>query len=565
MFERGAGNPERVRDLCRRLKPVLGPRMDRIFTAYSLEDVDGKRQIETYLEALAAKHLPTGLDVTTTDLVPPKPEVLDGPYKLGTCVYADKKIGPFGLRESEWIQHVGVFGRSGAGKTNLGFEIFRQLQLHGKPTLVFDWKRNYRDLLVRPEFTDVDVYTVGRDVVPFYFNPLIPPPGTDPRTWLKQINEVVAHAYALGNGVLYLLQESMDAVYKEFGVYEGKVTHWPTFRDILVKAKERNAKGRESAWLSSTMRALASLCFGQMDQALNTPHDQAKTIDELLNKSVILEMDALGQADKVFLTSALMLYIHHHRMTTPEREHFRHATIIEEAHHLLANERQSLIGGQAVMEITFREIREFGESIIILDQHPSKIALSALGNTYCTFCLNLKHQKDVSAMAQSMLLDGDEKDLLGSLEVGRAVVKLQGRTMKPFLIEIPEFMITKGTVSDDAIRLRMVPHLLLDQTTGQNPTEPATIIDAEDNAGHTAHADPRLAFVVDVADFPDSGVAARYRRLGLSVRQGQKQKGYLVAEGMLEEHEERTSMGRVCTLRLTEQGRELVAKHRKAA
>jgi len=44
--------------------------------------------------------------------------------------------------------------------------------------------------------------------------------------------------------------------------------------------------------------------------------------------------------------------------------------IIEEAHHLLSDERRSLVGGQSVMEITFREIREFGESLILLDQHP---------------------------------------------------------------------------------------------------------------------------------------------------------------------------------------------------
>ena len=50
----------------------------------------------------------------------------------------------------------------------------RQLLEHGKPVLVFDWKRNYRDLLTLPGFQDVEIYTVGRDVAPFYYNPLIP-------------------------------------------------------------------------------------------------------------------------------------------------------------------------------------------------------------------------------------------------------------------------------------------------------------------------------------------------------------------------------------------------------
>ena len=41
---------------------------------------------------------------------------------------------------------------SGAGKTNLTFQILRQLRERKKPFLVFDWKKNYRDLSQLPEF-----------------------------------------------------------------------------------------------------------------------------------------------------------------------------------------------------------------------------------------------------------------------------------------------------------------------------------------------------------------------------------------------------------------------------
>lgn len=568
-----SGGHARVRDLCRRLRPLIGPQMDRIYAAYSAEDSDGKKQIEAYLEALAARHLSGDLESEAVHLVPPAPELLDGPYKLGTVEYAGKTVGPFGLRTGDWIQHVGVFGRSGAGKTNLGFEIFRQLHKDGTPVLVFDWKRNYRDLLALPDFQDVDVHTVGRDIAPFYFNPLIPPPDTEPRIWLKQIIEVVAQAYALGNGVLYLLQESLNAVYEKAGVYEGKVTQWPTFRDVLVYAKERNARGRESAWLASTMRALSTLCFGEMDKTLNSVHRQSKTLDQMLDKSVILEMDALGQSDKVFLISSLLLYIHHRRMTEGMRETLKHVTIIEEAHHVLANERRSLIGGQSVMEITFREIREFGEGIVYLDQHPSKIALSALGNTYCTFCLNLKHQKDVYAMAQSMLLDGEEKDIFGSLEVGYAVVKLQGRATQPFLLRIPEFEVAKGTVTDNALRLRMALAALASDVVGPEEGENDDLLASQSQSmespapieSSAPEQNPvETAFLDDVAVNPDSGVAARYKRLGLSVRQGQKLKTKLVAHGLLEEEETRTSTGRVRVIRLTEQGRQVLDNGKKA-
>ena len=47
---------DRVRDLCRRLKPVLGARVDALWTAHMSEtQASGKADIEQTLELLAAK------------------------------------------------------------------------------------------------------------------------------------------------------------------------------------------------------------------------------------------------------------------------------------------------------------------------------------------------------------------------------------------------------------------------------------------------------------------------------------------------------------------------------
>ena len=265
MYE-GAGRTDRVKKLCQQLKPFIGKQADQIYSAYLVEDKEGKEQLETYLQSLLAEELGSRNVDESESLVPPPSAVAKGEYELGTVVYGDKEIGGFGLREKEWIQHIGVFGRTGAGKTNMGYLILQQLHKHGKPFLVFDWKRNYRDLLVLPEFKNVEVYTIGRSIAPLTFNPLIPPPGIPPKTWLKKIIEVIAHAYMLGNGVLYLLQESVDAVYEECGLYSGELTRYPTLRDVLEIAKKRDSKGREAGWFSSLMRALSSLCFGDMDK-----------------------------------------------------------------------------------------------------------------------------------------------------------------------------------------------------------------------------------------------------------------------------------------------------------
>jgi hypothetical protein len=182
MIDGKSGRMEYVRQLCRRLRPVLGARMDEVFAAYCAEDADGRQQLETYLEMLSARHLSQGLDDGEPGLIPPcRAAGIRGDYPIGQVSYSGKGLYPFGLRENEWIQHMAILGRSGSGKTNIGFSILRTLVQKRKPFLVFDWKRNYRDLLTRPEFRGVEVYTIGRSIAPLRFNPLIPPAGNGPQ------------------------------------------------------------------------------------------------------------------------------------------------------------------------------------------------------------------------------------------------------------------------------------------------------------------------------------------------------------------------------------------------
>ena len=306
-------NTVNVRQLCLRLKPILGAKVDQIYEAYLAEDAEGRSQIEHYVELLAAKHIPYKLGQSEIILLPPSEDQAKGEYPMGQIQYNGKDLYEFGLREDEWIQHMAILGRSGAGKTNCAFQVLSLLRNKGKPFLVLDWKRNYRDLTSLPQFSDVEVYTIGRNIAPFTFNPLIPPDGTDPKTWLKKLISVICHAYCLGNGCAFLLQQALDTVYQEAGVYDGTVEKYPMFQDVMAKARNMDSRGREAGWLSSTLRALSSLCFGDMDRLLNT--NSNKSLNHILDKSVVLELDALTQSDKVFFASSIMLWMHHKRMT----------------------------------------------------------------------------------------------------------------------------------------------------------------------------------------------------------------------------------------------------------
>jgi len=100
-------------------------------------------------------------------------------------IYNDEEKYDLGVRDPEMIQHLGIFGRSGSGKTNTVFNVILQLIKNKKPFLIFDWKRNYRDLLAIQEVVDSEIdiltFTAGRNICNFWFNPLIPPKGKAPK------------------------------------------------------------------------------------------------------------------------------------------------------------------------------------------------------------------------------------------------------------------------------------------------------------------------------------------------------------------------------------------------
>ena len=141
-----------VHEICRKLKPVLGEKADRYWLAYLAEDHQGKKELERALQLLSAQVF--GIDVSNREvhLSAPTRALAAGSYPLGDVIYSKRVLHPFGLREEEWIQHMAIFGRSGAGKTNTVFVIVENFLNNRKPFLIFDWKRNYRDLLsVRSE------------------------------------------------------------------------------------------------------------------------------------------------------------------------------------------------------------------------------------------------------------------------------------------------------------------------------------------------------------------------------------------------------------------------------
>jgi hypothetical protein len=551
---------EEVESLFRKLKPVLGKEIDSLWLAYNTQtDSRSRAEIVGILYSLASKYLDETFDKKLL-LSLPDAEIISGDFELGKVVYGDHEYHPFGLRENEWLRHIGIFGTTGSGKTNCAFVLLANLIGKKKPFLIFDWKRNYRDLLSFDYFKELKIYTVGRGLAPLFFNPLIPPAGTQPQEWLKKLIEVLLHSYFLGEGVAFLLQNAIDKAYSDFGVYSDSLGEYPTFKDVLAILEKMEVKGRKALWMDSTLRTLGVLCFGEFGRVLNVrkPYPLA----DLLKENVILELDALTNSDKTFFIEALLLWIHHYRLSEGERETFKHAILIEEAHHILLRKKQEMTGTEAITDIILREIRELGESIILIDQHPSLISMPALGNTYTTICFGLKHKADMFTISESLLLDKEQVDFLGQLETGLAIVKLQGRYFKPFLVKFPLFQIRKGIVSDDSVRSRMAGcfdesevirlekeiNKLVRTVEGLvNKEEKEVVVKVEERQ-----------FLIDIAQNPISGVVARYTRMGINRYQGNQIQQRLHEKKLISWKPVSTRKGRLKVLVLTDEGKKAI-------
>ncbi len=64
---------ERVREMCRRLQPIIGAQAERIWLAYVAENEEGREQIENYLELLGAQYFQETLQSPGPGLVPVSP------------------------------------------------------------------------------------------------------------------------------------------------------------------------------------------------------------------------------------------------------------------------------------------------------------------------------------------------------------------------------------------------------------------------------------------------------------------------------------------------------------
>ncbi|MFH1787328.1 MAG: DUF87 domain-containing protein [archaeon] len=443
-----------VEELCVKLKPIFGKRIDDIYLKYTLAGRDEKENLIQYLNALYHKNL-TELLNNKVLLEPPLERVIDGEYPLGVVSYADRKLFPFKLREKDWPRHVCISGMSGSGKTTFAFNILCNFIEKNKPFLVFDWKKSFRPLIkVSP---DVMCFTIGNKSVSNLFKMNInqPPKGIDPKEWVNVLCDLLVESFAASFGVHKVLLETLDESFKEWGVYEGS-ENYPTWEHIKYNLEEKSnkSKGRESGWYESALRIASVLTFGNFGEICNYKGEGNLSVEDLLDKKVILELNALSNIEKKFFCEFVLAYIYKLKKARQEKLEgkFDFAILVDEAHNIFLKMPTHFVA-ESVTDMIYREMREYGISLICLDQHISKLSDTVKGNSACHVAFQQQLNSDIMEISSLMQLQGS-RNFFSMLPVGSAIVKLSERYTSPFLIEVSPFELRKESITEEDLKNR---------------------------------------------------------------------------------------------------------------
>ena len=239
----------------------------------------------------------------------PRRQDIGGPISLGYLLGTTIEMGLF---PEELNQHFLIFGRSGAGKTNWIRVIFQQLY-NVVPIWFFDYKRDYRHFLQYAK----NLYVIRWENL--RFNPLRPPPGTDPKKWIMTFSDVFCLSFGLMAASKSLLVEILYELYELYGVFEGSDTYpsMITLHEMLDrKSRFKGLTYDERGYIARTKNKTLSSAILLRDVF---DCDQGFHLEELLKKNVVFELDGLTDELQSFIVNSILVWIFTYRLEHGER------------------------------------------------------------------------------------------------------------------------------------------------------------------------------------------------------------------------------------------------------
>lgn len=358
--------------------------------------------------------------------------------------------------------HTFITGSTGSGKSNAVYEVLRQLEYHKVNFLVIEpTKGDYKKVFgacdgtacfgTNPKFGEI-----------LRINPFKFPANIHVLEHIDRLVEIF--------NVCWPMYAAMPAVLKNAILQAYEVCGWdlvesdninsndlfPTFSDLLSELTDVIENSAYSQELKSNYQGALSTRVRSLTNGLNGLIFSTNEVDNqvLFDSNVIVDLSRVGSLEtKSLIMGILVMRLSEYRMSSTDtmNEPLKHVTVIEEAHNILkrTNTDQNMespsITGKSVemLSNTIAEMRSYGEGIIIVDQSPSAVDMSAIRNTNTKLILRLPDEIDRRVAGKSAAMNEEQLDEIAKLPRGVAVV-YQNDWVEPVLCIMSEYKPSDG-------------------------------------------------------------------------------------------------------------------------
>ena len=346
---------------------------------------------------------------------------------------------PFGIGLEDLEGHGFITGTTGSGKSTTAQRLLAELwNRHDVPFLVIDpVKADYESVapMLRGDLLVVDAAELRMNV-------LAPYPGFSATTHVELVSNAFKGSFSLPSPVPYIVSQLFELLADRVEADPPITLH--ELRDILDPfviglGYDSEITSNIRASLGTRLGLLLSPSKGERVAApANT------MIDSFFRGPTVVALSGLGDdEERAFLTTILTLFVYERARVRGPSPDVLHVTVLEEAHRIVPEPQQNSDpeAGDAtsvsakLLTQMLAEIRSYGEAFLVIDQSPSSVARDVVKNTNLKIAHRMLDPDDQQVVAGSMGIGEAQRESLGLLDRGEAIVSTR-RLPGPQTVEV---------------------------------------------------------------------------------------------------------------------------------
>ncbi len=255
----------------------------------------------------------------------PREYQVRGDIRLG---YVQNSKMVFGILKKELAKHLGIYGSSGAGKSNFLRVMQVELNRLNIPFLVFDTAK-LGSRFLKHYMKDLIILRWDKD---FFFNPLQPPKGVKRKEWSMVFGDITTEIFGLRTASkLFLTEFVQNRLFQKNEALES--SDCPTMH-VLCSMLEKRLKEKipinERGYINGILSKIKAVCI-TLEEMINV--HEGIPIEKILKYPVCIELVGIKSSEiQYWIISLIMAAISSYREARPMSFGLlRHVFFLDEA------------------------------------------------------------------------------------------------------------------------------------------------------------------------------------------------------------------------------------------